>query len=277
VHRVVLILVVFAAAVIPACSDDDGQFECGCSRNEDCPQGYVCDQETCNCWKACTPDGECDLKECCDEGYCYRMDCYERECGPDPDCGKDCGTCVTGVECVEGRCEGGLACVPRCPEGSECKDLDGIGYPECMWPSGQLACNDESHCPAQGNPKGCRPDNTCEYVTCTCVTDFECNQGRVCITPSEYCGYCRDGAAFACTTDDECVVATIVGCCVFLEAYNVSAVSDERCLVEYPFTETPPDGCFIDCLMSHCWPVPQEPPTAVCVQGVCRLDPFPLP
>jgi len=72
------------------------------------------------------------------------------------------------------------------------------------------------------------------------------------------------------------VVAAAVDCCTFPLAYNVTAVEEDRCLLEYPFTGTLPSGCVIDCYFNHCWPLTQEPFAALCIDGACRIDPPPF-
>jgi len=55
----------------------------------------------------CTSDGDCQADECClgTPGVCTPMDCTGRECGNDPVCGKSCGTCNAGEDCVNGVCQ----------------------------------------------------------------------------------------------------------------------------------------------------------------------------
>lgn len=242
-----------AATLFSACSDDEG-----------------------TCDVPCTLDDDCGREECCVLGCCRSMDCADFECGPDLVCGKNCGICGGYVECLEHRCEGDPICNPGCPEGSECRDLDGVLGPECVWPSGELACIDDRHCPPQVEDGSCGADNTCSYTVCSCATDSECPEDRVCITFRQDCGSCWNAGEFSCQTDDDCVVAAVVDCCTMPLAYNVTAVEEDPCLLEYPFTETPPSGCIIDCYFDHCWPLRQEPFTALCIDDACRIDPPPF-
>ena len=54
--------------------------------------------------------------------------CGERECGPDPSCGRSCGTCDASQSCEEGQCicpEDLMACGDECVTGVEaCNGLD---------------------------------------------------------------------------------------------------------------------------------------------------------
>lgn len=91
-------------------------------RVEECPGGQYCQQGACvanacepDCaGRACGPDpicgracGTCPANQVCDEaGRCVNGDCEEdclgRQCGPDPRCGQSCGDCPEGSSCSAG-------------------------------------------------------------------------------------------------------------------------------------------------------------------------------
>ena len=271
-----------ALILISTCSEDEGQTKCECI-DTDCQSGYVCNMELCQCAMACTQDSDCSASQCCTLDYCEDMNCTDLECGPDPVCGKECGTCITGVECVRNKCDGGAACIPRCPDGSECKDLDGICEPECVWPSGKLACTDHSHCPIGGGCYTGSVGRTCDYRDCGCTTDADCN-GDFCVNEDGECGVCSSRENLLCNSDSDCVAAIRISrCCALPIPRNKTYVQENQFLVEFPLNGPVPDGLKPDCSCdrdfhdNHCWPLPIEPIVVTCGGGFCRIDPEPGP
>jgi hypothetical protein len=232
------------------CCGTDG---CEGTCTDTCPSGQECDMNTCFCTDTCTSDEDCWAYECCRGDLCVTSECRLDDCGIDAVCGFECGTCLSGEVCNAGKCSGGMGCKPICPEGSECRALDSLERPECVWPSGSLACTDDSHCPiiAMGY---CGEDNSCHFGPCECSLDEECEPDTFCRTWSRDCGRCAYRDNFTCENDNDCVVAAMVGCCLYL-----------TCGV-------------IDCMPEqHCWPLPEQTPVTLCVNGACRLDPPPFP
>lgn len=252
------------------CCGDDG---CGATCPDRCPAGYICNQRHCVCDKTCQADEDCKFAQCCIDNVCTNDDCGNIFCGPDPVCGMECGTCLSGDVCDQGQCSMTPYCRPACPEGSECLDTDNILLPECVWPSGELACVLDMQCPADGY---CWIGNKCHYL-CVCTADDDCGPEEICLTPQKNCGICVSKQPFACEVNYDCVVAAFVDCCTLLIPYNASAVQNEPCVLEYPFTESPPRDCSIDCFDHHCWPPPKQLPIPVCLDGACRLEPPPIP
>lgn len=171
-------------------------------------------------------------------------------------------------------------CNTPCPEGSECIDLDGICEPECVWPTGKLACSDDSHCPNEGS---CRQDGTCGYEFCGCTTDDVCPSGFICLNEDGACGVCMPRELYECDEDADCVAAVLISkCCAIPMPRNITTVQNEPCLVEYPYEDAPPEGCEPGCSCDgynhhkHCWPLPSEPLVVSC-RGLCRMEPLPGP
>jgi len=264
--------------LLPCCSKDEEPMDCMCI-DSDCESGYVCNMELCQCALACTSDEDCGRYMCCRNGLCVSSECLVLDCGSDSVCGmEECGTCLSGEVCNNGQCSGGQGCKPLCPEGSECRDLDSLESPECVWPSGSLACTDDSHCPIVGMGY-CGEDNSCHFGPCECSMDEECEPDEFCHTYSKDCGRCANRHSYACESDSDCVVAVSLACCDFLMSFNVAAFQEDACFAEYPLQGDPGDDCVvIDCLPEqHCWPLPEETPVAKCINGACRLDPPPFP
>jgi hypothetical protein len=163
-----------------------------------------------------------------------------------------------------------------CPIGSELVDLDGICEPECVWPSGQLACSDNSHCPNDGS---CRDDGTCGFGHCLC-TPGGCPPDAICVDEGGTCGMCVPRDYYECEVDSDCVAAIYISrCCAVPLPRNIATVESMPCLVEYPHDGPPPQGCEPDCSCdeyypdNHCWPIPEEPLVVTC-QGVCHMEPM---
>jgi hypothetical protein len=260
---------------------DSDHFNCGECDNV-CLEHQVCYEG--KCYYVCGADEDCPnpTNQCCDASLCRELDCTDLECGPDPVCGKQCGTCVSGIECDAGNCAGGPACIPACPYGSECVDLDGICEPECVLPTGKLACSDDSHCPNGGS---CWPSGTCNYEVCMCSMDEDCPVGVICVNENGVCGLCVPvDESRECFDDSDCIAAIWTHmCCGLPVPRNEQYVQQQECLVEYPLTGPIPDGCEPDCNcdvvdhQNHCWPLPSEPLVVTCHGGACRMDPEPGP
>jgi len=174
--------------------------------------------------------------------------------------------------------KGQVSCNPECPTRSDCRDLDGIGKPECVFPSGKLACADDSHCPKHAS---CSEAETCEYNSCVCFADDDCYAegiNRICVTEDGLCGTCVEADSYECTNDSDCVIAIRYNkCCALPIARNKSAVDEKLCLSEYPIASPTPDECIVNCYNTdHCWPLPDEPIEVSCSRrGICILEPLP--
>lgn len=260
------------------CCGDDG---CCGTCPDNCPGGSCCDSVSCECvWGCyvyCDTDDECFGYQCCLHNRCTDMNCMLLECGPDPTCNEECGPCRSGLECDRGRCVEGPVCYPPCPDGSDCVDLDGIGEPECVFPTGKLACVTDAHCPERG---ACQfLEETCWYYSCGCASDADCAPPEICVTEDGVCGFCSGREPYQCGIDDDCIAAIwLSSCCSLPIPRNISTVSNEECLVEYPHIDPIPVGCEPNCDgFDHCWPVTEEPLVVSCDQGICTIDPVPGP
>lgn len=98
---------------------------------------------------ACTEDCKVDDSGC-GEVTCT-PDCSGRECGPDPACGRSCGTCTSG-SCVAGACRSDVSC----PAAKDCTGRACGPDPVCGASCG--SCNSGYSCNAAGS---CQPASGC--------------------------------------------------------------------------------------------------------------------
>jgi hypothetical protein len=154
--------------------------------------------------ESCAKTGDCKSGMTCINQVCQRAgsncpadtDCSGRECGPDPVCGRSCGTC-------EGNCEAG-----------RCKVV--CGDRKCG--AGEDQCNCPGDC--TGGCAGCCQGTVCKTGT----SNSECGRnGAVCAAcsggktcQSQVCGYyCGDGVCTSTPpgTETQCVCAQDCGSC----------------------------------------------------------------
>lgn len=127
--------------------------------------------------------------------------CDSRECGPDPTCGKSCGTCGTGTVCQDGSC---VATSPKCPGAKDCAGIECGNDPVCGLSCGTCSqgedCQDGScvtsgpNCPIDKDCTGrtCGVDPVCGVSCGTCGTFETCGEGDVCIEGQIGQGYWID-------------------------------------------------------------------------------------
>jgi len=164
----------------------------------------------------------------------------------------------------------GLLCSPECPDGSECRDLDGLGEPECLLPSGRLACVDDRHCPVDGR---CSQEGTCRCRYVGCASDEDCAVSFICVDEYGSCGLCMPFSYFACEVDDDCALVFYLSkCCPEPVIRNISVLDGAQCMSTFPPVGEPPAGCEPDCSgIDHCWPIPSETARVCCVYGSCTM------
>lgn len=162
-------------------------------------------------------------------------------------------------------------CSPPCPDGSACRDLDGFGEPECVWPSGRLACVDNSHCPLDGI---CDFNGYCSPNCSGCFSDEDCIESNMlCIQEGGGCSTCMPIDLYSCTDDSDCAVAVILStCCRLPVARNNTTVQNQICVEEYPYDGPVSDTCNPICEgLDHCWPK-LDHPAVHCDSTICVLD-----
>jgi hypothetical protein len=146
-----------------------------------------CSGRTCGpdptCGKSC---GTCASGTCTAAGTCETActpDCGGRECGPDPTCAQSCGSCAADATCGPGgQC---TACVPDCT-GRACGP-DPVCGQSCGACSGGLSCNLLGQCEALD----CTPDCTGRE----CGADPSCGQSCAICPDALICdatGHCRE-------------------------------------------------------------------------------------
>src|SRR4051794_25732931 len=103
---VVTALFLCAAAALPGCPIYDHE-DAGCYRNSDCASGYVCDDNSGECYQpvtpsngdnSCTKPGDCAANATCNKvGQCVYGDCTFNGCVSGYECDSSSGTwqCVS--------------------------------------------------------------------------------------------------------------------------------------------------------------------------------------
>lgn len=118
-----------------------------CSYNEECPDGYVCDDR-----QSCVPE----QPQACWEAGCpwgYYCDGWSGECIPSTTCNSD-AECGTGYACLDGTCTPvGCTDDTQCAAGCYCDEASG-------------GCVESGYCSADGD---CPSGQTCDEARGTCI------------------------------------------------------------------------------------------------------------
>ena len=189
----------------PACGWTGSKYRCGTKGNED-PSGEYPVQ----CGHTCYPP--CPATKFCVAGSCEPCTCKDKECGGDA-CGKPCGQCADGYECVDYACVASQTCEGHCgtvdvpaPGGCYC-DSPCFTHDDC--------CPDVcEQCPELWGCDGCQVEcvgkecgsDGCGGVCGECAPSAICHEGE-CVAKEDYCP-----GALAPVADD-CGDLTFVGCC----------------------------------------------------------------
>jgi len=185
--------------------DPDGVYPAACACIPDCT-GLDCGPDPV-CGEDC---GSCADGFTCDAGVCVEdacvPDCTDLDCGPDPVCGEECGPCGDGFVCDAG------VCVEDAPPMDTCDGNCGV-YEDTALCNCDADCFEFDDC--------C--DDVCEFCAddypeeCgACVPDctgLDCGPDPIC---GEDCGACDDGFtcdAGICVEDAPDCVAVCAGHC----------------------------------------------------------------
>jgi len=158
------------------CSDDGSSWgECACPCVPNCSNKDCGDD---GCEGSC---GGCDSGQVCKDGSCCTPDCYLRQCGPDPVCHDDCGSCGTVEVCtVTGNCISG--CTPDC--GNRVCGPDQVCNTSCGECLQDEICTDEGQCISGCTPdcgiRECGPDPACSFICGICEYYEECTTDGTC-------------------------------------------------------------------------------------------------
>jgi hypothetical protein len=219
-----------------------------------CPAGYTCNPVTCVCETyGCNTNADCTATQCCINWDCVDMNCGNLECGPDPVCGKECGPCPVGRDCVNGRCvnvepsqlgdpcpfdtvnandgycDEGLVCLGiladgnagTCPGGAatECTNLDQEYNRDCVNGNcGASFCSEP--CGAQRNcPEGFVGLDIGDPPTCMCIPN------RI----IEDCGWAGDPCPFNGVNASECFCKTGNVCLGNVDIGSCPGGTDAEC------------------------------------------------
>ena len=231
-------------------AEDSGRFVPGCTTDEQCGAGQVCD-----CTGECVPlvGQVCETSKNCGSGlWCNTCSgqCEAREtlCGP---CFKQ-GQCDLGAGCVPLQSGGtycGLSCLTDagCPKGYWCVAVAPFATKQCLPKSGSCVdldiCEDDGDCPGtevcnatSGEcAPGCEDDASCpQPMLCVlgrckqpCATVDDCEAGEECVDgrckipgacekagdcpePETYCDKAEGMCKPGCLTDEDCSDAAMI-------------------------------------------------------------------
>ena len=210
----------------------------GCKTNQDCTDNKICNTVS----HLCEDDNkvDCRIDNNCEQGYeCDQItgDCkLSTTCNTDEDCGD-------GAKCDNHTCIPRTACIPEnngaeCTEGEICR-ADGF----CGADNG---CDNNEYCITKDATKpAC---NTASGVCYECVKDEDCTDGKKCDTTRYTCG---DPQNLTCVTDQDCGLNRKCqedGTCV--SAFGDTCTSDADCTqlnAGKCLTSTDPHRC-VQCL-----------------------------
>ncbi len=176
-----------------------------------CDLNKFWDEQYCDCecgmWDRDCNDYQLPVRNCGDGGRCLSPgvcqctpDCQGKNCGPNG-CGGSCGTCPTGIDCVNGVCD----CTPDC-DGKECGD-DGCGGSCGSCLNGIPCSNGICQCTPHCDGRECGPDGCGGYCG-QCDDGVACIAGQCECTPSCLGRDCGDdgcgGSCGLCSVSEEC-------------------------------------------------------------------------
>lgn len=158
------------------CHFDTNTCRAGCTLDDDCAPGRICEASRALCRAGCRDDADCAAGSICEATRCAVGCRGDGDCGAgsiceDGECRAGCRSseaCGAGEACVDGSCLRGCASSAACPErGSVCDR--GV----CRCPRGQTVCGGAcvaidtvERCGACD--RSCGPGESCEAGRCTC-------------------------------------------------------------------------------------------------------------
>jgi hypothetical protein len=203
-----------------ATREDEDAAAVGCSDDEECGGGTIC--EGAECIEGCRTNEDCadpERTQVCHENRCVG-------CRDDLDCSLEfvCESdlCVEGCRgddgCRDGRiCGEGDACEDGCREDVDCGEGLICTNSQCL-----EGCRDDAHCPL---------GSVCDNDQCVtgCTSDERCDRGTICEG-----GTCNDG----CRNNDGCDRGTICrelvcvgGCAVDDDCAPDEICTGEACII----------------------------------------------
>ncbi|KAI2804698.1 hypothetical protein BLOT_003686 [Blomia tropicalis] len=237
-----------------------------CSKNNECPIGYICQTGKCLALSGCVSDNECRPTEICDgtrctEGCRSNSDCSFKFACINQLCQNPCSlkTCGTHATCTPINHEA----ICRCPEGYAGDPVSGchVEQEECY---ADHDCGLSKICVSNRCLIGCRLDDNCPFdKTCfkrkcidPCSVDGACGVGALCKPlghradcrcPPNYLGdskiHCvesKQKLEFECSADNQCgpgkvcddhFCVDVVKQCHYDSACNPGDICDEgKCI-----------------------------------------------
>lgn len=189
-----------------------------CTTDEDCGQGFVCNEERSSCEPGtpqpqptpCGADNDCPTGQYCDS---QTLQCTATcTCTSDSDavnqgfdyCDESRQTCLPGVD-PAGDCAGEITCNlgrPTCPAGTVALISEGCYTGEC---AAINSCATAPSCSAFGHEADCLAGNDCSVsytgINCTTPNNSPCQAGSTDCTCQEYrFAACNDSGASPRTT-----------------------------------------------------------------------------
>lgn len=140
-----------------------------CTKDEDCGNGFICNEERSSCEPTepvavCMDDSGCPSGQVCDNGSCTATcECTtdaEAAAAGDYHCDEARGTCVAGAD-PAGDCAGTVTCnlgKPSCPAGQVPLIANGCWTGECQAIN---ACATAPACSSYGTANDCFADTDC--------------------------------------------------------------------------------------------------------------------
>lgn len=231
-----------------------------CTVNSDCPEGYWCNDGSCDATWFCDWDSSCPPDYTCDE---------RDTCVPDPDGEPDPVSCDEDADCEAGYCGDDGFCV----DSGTCE-----GDEDCSTFGPGLMCDDRGVCVVDEGP--------CPDGQCGCTSDDECVDGNLCINSR-----CTDLSTI-CVFDFECGD----GACIDNDCHASCAAADATCPVGQGCVDdicqdltAGADGCVFNedcgdtgfrCVNATCHPTCTDHEQCgdgeTCRSGVCRADSDPV-
>lgn len=196
-----------------------------CTNNEQCAQGYTCQEGLCSSPKAppqkelqCARNADCGTDAQCVDGKCASMPACAGVgcvCKYSSDCGEN-------RICVDGKCERSCDALNPCPSGSKCStsgrcEPDTQSKATCGVQANGATCATGQHCVDGQCVAGCAANSDCkgaggvadpgqECVAGACVQSSkpmsDCQSDTQCKTGTQKCvdGLCR----YTCSTSEQC-------------------------------------------------------------------------
>jgi hypothetical protein len=171
-----------------------GKCVIGCTRDEECDEGRICDPIKRECAPGCREDADCGGGQICEGLVCIAGCRTDATCGPMEICdAMSCRQgCNTDGECPAGQICDATVCRAGCTADADCKTAGDICDP--VKKVCRAGCYVDAECPLE---KVCDAQQSCVPG---CDSDAKCSAGKICTN-----GQCVAG----CNDDSGCSMGQI--------------------------------------------------------------------